>query len=72
MIRIHIKASHRFAARTAVTVAGITRDVPDGWHLRDLIADLEIYEGDLGKVTVNGKRARMDTRLRRDDEIELS
>ena len=45
--------------------------LPSGGRVRDLLQEVGLFDEEVRRVVINGKRARLDTSLKRDDIVEL-
>lgn len=44
----------------------------EGGRVRDLLPEVGLFDEEIREVTVNGRRARLDQVLRRNDRVELA
>jgi sulfur carrier protein ThiS len=72
MLRVTIKAEGRLATTGRVSRDGMEVNVPQGVRVRDLLAEVGILDSEVKRITVNGRRARLDQALRRNDDVEVS
>ena len=45
--------------------------LPEGGRVRDLLVEVGVFDEEVREVTINGRRARLDQALHRDDSVEL-
>lgn len=45
--------------------------MPDGGRVRDLLREVGLFDEEVRRVKVNGKRARLDTSLKRNDVVQV-
>jgi len=45
--------------------------LPEGGRVRDLLVEVGMFDEEVREVTINGRRARLDQALHRDDNVEL-
>ncbi len=71
MFRVTIKAHGRLAATSHVGRDDTLVALPEGGRIRDLLAEVGIHDAEVKRVTVNGRQARLDQSLRRNDRVEV-
>ena len=72
MLRVTIRAEGRLARTARVGRDGQEVNVPQGGRVRDLLEEVGILDSEVRRITVNGRRARLDQALRRNDKVEVS
>jgi len=72
-MRITISVHGHLCQTSGVGQDELSFTLPDtgGMRIRDLLESLNIFEEEVTEVTLNGKRARMDTTLRTRSRIEF-
>ncbi len=72
-MRITISVHGHLRQTSGVGQDELTFTLPDtgGMRIRDLLETLNIFEEEVKEVTLNGKRARMDSTLRTRSRIEF-
>jgi hypothetical protein len=71
MLRVRIVPCDRLARNSKIGREGSAVTIPDGGRVRDLVQAVGLFEEEVRKVFVNGRRARLDTSLNRDDLVEV-
>ncbi len=71
MLRVRIVPCAKLARNSKIGRDGGQVALPDGCRVRDLIQEVGLFEEEVRRVMVNGRRARLDTSLHRDDIVQL-
>jgi len=72
-MRISIAVHGHFRHTSAVGQDELSVSLPDagGMRIRDLLETLNIFEEEIKQISLNGKQARLDTRLRGRARLEF-
>ena len=72
-MRITISVHGHLCQTSGVGQDELSFTLPDtgGMRIRDILETLNIFEEEVKEVTLNGKRARMDTTLRTRSRLEF-
>jgi len=72
-MRITIAVHGHFRQTSAVGQDELSVTLPDagGMRIRDLLETLNIFEEEIKQISLNGKQARLDTKLRGRARLEL-
>lgn len=71
MFRVRVVPRGKLIRNSRLEREGVALQLPSGSRVRDLLVELGIFEGEVRRVRINGRRARLDQSLRRNDEVEL-
>jgi len=71
-MRVFVRVYGSLQRTSAVGQEEKVVEINDGWRVRDLLEDVNIWESDARAILINGRKARLDRRLRNRDRIELS
>jgi hypothetical protein len=71
MFRVRVVPRGKLAKESRVALEGVDLTLPEGATVRDMLSEVGMFDQEIRRVTVNGKRGRMDQVLRRNDVIEL-
>lgn len=71
MFRVRVIVSGKLANNARIDLEGQVMTLPEGARVRDLLSEVGVFEEEVKQVLVNGKRARLDQALRRNDVVEL-
>jgi hypothetical protein len=71
MFQVKVVARGRLAKNSRIQTEGTVVALPEGGRIRDLLVEVGVFDEEVREVTVNGRRARLDQALRRDDSVEL-
>jgi sulfur carrier protein ThiS len=71
MFRVRVVPRGKLLKNSRLDREGLDLQLPNGSRVRDLLDQLGVFEEEVRRVLVNGRRARLDYSLRRDDEVEL-
>jgi sulfur carrier protein ThiS len=71
MFRVTIKAHGRLSRNSRVGREETGVPLAEGGRVRDLLAEVGILDSEVRRVTVNGRRGRLDQSLRRNDRVEV-
>ncbi len=61
----------RLATNSRISSDGTEVTMPAGSRVRDLLSQVGLFDEEVRRVMVNGRRARLDSALRRNDLVEL-
>jgi sulfur carrier protein ThiS len=71
MLRVRVVPHGRLAKNSRISSEGQALTMPAGSRIRDVLIQVGLFDEEVKRVMVNGRRARLDTAVRRDDLIEL-
>jgi len=71
MFRVKVMARGRLAKNSRIQLEGTEVTLPEGGRVRDLLVEVGLFDEEVREVVVNGRRARLDRALHRDDRVEL-
>ena len=71
MFRVRVVPRGRLAKDSRVSRQGMEIKVPEGARVRELLAEVGLFDEEVRRVLVNGHRGRLDQRLRRNDVVEV-
>ena len=71
MLRIRIETCEKLARNSKVGREGGEVALPAGGRVRDLLHEVGLFDEEVRRVNVNGKRARLDTSLKRNDVVQF-
>ncbi len=71
MLRVRILPSEKLARNSKVGREGGEVVLPNGGRVRDLLQEVGLFDEEVRRVLVNGKRARLDTSLKRNDVVRV-
>jgi hypothetical protein len=71
MLQVKVMARGRLAKNSRIQTEGTVIVLPEGGRVRDLLVEVGVFDEEVREVTINGRRARLDQALRRDDQVEL-
>jgi hypothetical protein len=71
MLRVRIVPCEKLARNSKIGREGGEVALPDGGRVRDLVQAVGLFEEEIRRVFVNGRKARLDTSLNRDDLVEV-
>lgn len=71
MLRVRVVPRGRLATNSRIHSEGMEVTMPAGSRVRDLLSQVGLFDEEVRQVMVNGRRARLDSALRRNDLIEL-
>jgi sulfur carrier protein ThiS len=72
MFRVRVVARGRLARNSRIQEEGADVTLPEGGRVRDLLAEVGVFDEEVREITVNGRRGRLDQALRRNDVVEVS
>ena len=67
MLRVRILPCSKLARNSKIGREGGEVSLPDGGRVRDLLREVGLFDEEVRRVQVNGRRARLDTSLKRND-----
>ena len=68
---MRIMTCSKLARNSKVGREGGEVSMPDGGRVRDLLREVGLFDEEVRRVKVNGKRARLDTCLKRNDVVSV-
>ena len=71
MVRVRVVARGKLARNSRISREGVNVSLQDGGRVRDLLQEVGLFDGEVRRVLVNGRRARLDTSLKRDDVVQV-
>ncbi len=71
MLRVKIVTCDKLARNSKVGREGGEVSLPDGGRVRDLVQAVGLFDEEIRRVFVNGRKARLDTSLSRNDLVEV-
>lgn len=71
MLRVKIVTCNKLARNSKVGREGGEVSLPDGGRVRDLVQAVGLFEEEIRRVFINGRKARLDTSLNRNDRVEI-
>jgi sulfur carrier protein ThiS len=71
MLRVRVVPRGKLAANSRLSADGLDVALQDGMRVRDLLVELGLFDEEVRRVVVNGRRGRLDQTLRRNDMVEL-
>jgi len=71
MLRVRVVPHGRLAKNSRISSEGQALNMPLGSRIRDVLIQVGLFDEEVKRVMVNGRRARLDKAVRRDDLIEL-
>ena len=66
-----MEKSSKLGRNSKVGREGGEVSLPDGVRVRDLLREVGLFDEEVRRVLVNGKRARLDTSLKRNDVVQV-
>lgn len=71
MLRVRISTCSKLARNSKLGRDGGEVSLPAGGRVRDLLQEVGLFDEEIRRVFVNGRRARLDTSLKRDDMVRV-
>ena len=71
MLRIRVVPQGRLARHSRLSAEGVDVTMPAGCRVRDVVSQVGLFDEEIKRVVVNGRPARLDKAVRRNDLIEL-
>ncbi len=71
MLRVRVLPCSKLARTSKVGRDGGDVVLPEGGRVRDLLAEIGLFDEEVRRVMINGRRARLDTALRRNDVVQV-
>ncbi|MCJ7822441.1 MAG: hypothetical protein MUQ26_05070 [Armatimonadetes bacterium] len=71
MLRVRIVPCEKLARNSKIGREGGEVALPDGGRVRDLVQAVGLFDEEITRVFVNGRQARLDSSLNRDDLVEV-
>jgi len=72
MFNVRISAQGRLAKNSRIGREKVEVVLPEGGRVRDLLLEVGLFDEEVRRVIVNGRRARLDQALQRNDVIEVA
>lgn len=69
MLRVRIVPCMKLARNSKVSRDGSEVAIPDGGRVRDLLQEVGLFDEEVKRVMINGRRARLDSSLRANDVV---
>ncbi len=69
MLRVRIVPCPKLARNSKVSREGGEVALPDGGRVRDLLQEVGLFDEEVKRVVINGRRARLDTSLKTNDIV---
>ena len=71
MLRVRIVPCSKLARNSRVSREGGEVGIPDGGRVRDLLQEVGLFDEEVKRVIINGRRARLDSSLRPNDVVHV-
>jgi len=71
MLRVRIVPCSKLAKNSKIGRDGSEVVLPDGGRVRDLLQEVGLFDEEVKRVIINGRRARLDTSLRANDVVQV-
>jgi hypothetical protein len=71
MLRVKLVPCQKLSRNSKIGREGGEVSLPDGGRVRDLVQAVGLFDEEVRKVFVNGRRARLDTSLGRNDVVQI-
>jgi sulfur carrier protein ThiS len=71
MLRVRIVPCTKLARNSKVSREGGEVAIPDGGRVRDLLQEVGLFDEEVKRVMINGRRARLDSSLRTNDVVHV-
>ena len=71
MFRVRVVPCGKLAQNSRVSSEGMEVSLPEGARVRELLAEVGLFDEEVRSVFVNGRRGRLDQKLRRNDVVEV-
>jgi hypothetical protein len=71
MLRVRVLPCAKLARNSKIGREGSDVVLPNGGRVRDLLAEVGLFDEEVRRVMINGRRARLDTSLRRNDVVRI-
>jgi sulfur carrier protein ThiS len=71
MLRVRIVPCTKLARNSKVSREGSEVAIPDGGRVRDLLQEVGLFDEEVKRVMINGRRARLDSSLRTNDVVHV-
>jgi len=71
MLRVRIVPCSKLARNSKIGREGGEVALPDGGRVRDLLQEIGLFDEEVRRIVINGKRARLDTSLKRNDVVQV-
>lgn len=71
MFRVRVVPYGRLAKDSPISSEGMEVSLPEGARVRELLSEVGLFDEEVRSVLVNGRRGRLDQKLRRNDVVEV-
>ncbi len=71
MLRVRVLPCAKLARNSKIGREGGDVVLPEGGRVRDLLVEVGLFDEEVRRVMINGRRARLDTSLRRNDVVRI-
>ena len=71
MLRVRIVPCTKLARNSKVSRDGNEVVIPDGGRVRDLLQEVGLFDEEVKRVMINGRRARLDSSLKANDVVHV-
>ncbi len=71
MLRVRVVPHGKLTTNSRVSRDGRDLNMPTGSRVRDVLVQVGLFDEEVRRVLVNGRRARLDRAVRNNDVIEL-
>lgn len=71
MLRVRVLPCPKLARNSRIGREGGDVVLPSGGRVRDLLVEVGLFDEEVRRVMINGRRARLDTSLRRNDVVRI-
>ena len=71
MLRVRIVPCARLARHSKVSREGGDVSLPAGGRVRDLLQEVGLFDEEVRRVQINGRRAHLDTSLKTNDVVQV-
>ena len=71
MLRVRIVPCPKLARHSKVSRDGHDVSLPSGGRVRDLLQEVGLFDEEVKRVNINGRRAHLDTSLKTNDIVKV-
>ncbi len=71
MLRVRIIPCAKLAKHSKVSRDGNEVSLPEGGRVRDLLREVGLFDEEIKRVVINGRRARLDSSLKPNDLVQV-
>ncbi len=71
MLRVRIVPCSKLAKHSKVSRDGNDISMPAGGRVRDLLQEVGLFDEEVKRVNINGRRAHLDTSLKANDIVKV-